>query len=108
MCKPAFSKPLQDLTVRDGDQLVLTCIVKGDPEPHINWYKNGISVTSSDIMDLKYKGGVATLKINEIFPEDEGVFSCSASNSIGTVDTKCKLTVKRKFSISQFFPFKLQ
>lgn len=47
-------------------------------------------------MSLKYKNGVATLTINEVFPEDEGEYICQANNSIGTVTTSCKLTVKRK------------
>lgn len=94
MCKPQFSKPLKDLTIRDGDQLLLTCAVEGDPEPQITWSKNGKAISSSEIMDLKYKNGVATLTINEVFPEDEGVFTCTATNSIGSVDTKCKLTIK--------------
>jgi len=29
MCKPEFTKPLHDLTIRDGEQLILTCHVKG-------------------------------------------------------------------------------
>lgn len=94
MCKPEFVKPLQDLTIRDGDQLVLSCQVKGDPEPQITWSKNGKSISSSDIIDLKYRNGVATLTINEVFPEDEGLFTCTATNSISAVETKCKLTVK--------------
>ncbi|XP_067613922.1 twitchin isoform X10 [Eurosta solidaginis] len=94
MCKPEFTKPLQDLTINDGEELHLICHVKGDPEPQINWYKNGKIITSSDIMDLKYKNGVATLAIHEVFPEDEGVFSCTATNSISTVETSCKLNVK--------------
>ncbi|XP_037720926.1 twitchin isoform X30 [Drosophila subpulchrella] len=94
MCKPEFTKPLHDLTIRDGEQLILTCHVKGDPEPQITWSKNGKSISSSDIMDLKYKNGIATLTINEVFPEDEGVFTCTATNSISAVETKCKLTIK--------------
>lgn len=96
MCKPEFTKPLRDLSIHDGESLVLTCHVTGDPEPQITWSKNGKSISSSEIMDLKYKNGVATLTIHEVFPEDEGVFSCIATNSISAVETKCKLTVKRK------------
>lgn len=96
MCKPEFTKSLQDLTINDGDKLLLTCHVKGDPEPQITWAKNGKLISSSDIMDLKYKNGVATLTIHEVFPEDEGIFTCTATNSISAVETKCKLTVKRK------------
>ncbi|KRF85408.1 twitchin isoform X27 [Drosophila virilis] len=94
MCKPEFTKPLHDLTISDGEQLLLTCHVKGDPEPQITWSKNGKSISSSEIMDLKYKNGIATLTIHEVFPEDEGVFSCTATNSISSVETKCKLTIK--------------
>lgn len=53
-------------------------------------------MSSSEIMDLKYKNGVATLSINEVFPEDEGVYVCKATNSIGVSETSCKLTVKRE------------
>lgn len=96
MCKPEFTKPLHDLSIHDGESLVLTCHVTGDPEPQITWSKNGKSISSSEIMDLRYKNGVATLTIHEVFPEDEGVFSCIATNSISAIETKCKLTVKRK------------
>jgi len=48
-------------------------------------------------LDLKYKNGVATLSINEVFPEDEGQYVCEATNSMGTAKTMCKLTVKRKY-----------
>jgi hypothetical protein len=41
MCKPEFTQKLHDLTINDGDQLQLTCTIKGDPEPQVNWTKNG-------------------------------------------------------------------
>lgn len=96
MCKPEFKTALKDLQIRDGETLTLTCSVSGDPEPQITWSKNGKQISSSEIMDLKYKHGVATLTINEVFPEDEGVYTCTATNSIGETDTKCKLLIKRK------------
>jgi hypothetical protein len=96
MCKPDFTKALKDLTIRDGETLTLTCSVQGDPEPQITWSKNGKAISSSEIMDLKYKNGVATLTINEVFPEDEGVYTCTATNSIGSTETSSKLTIKRK------------
>ena len=48
-------------------------------------------------MDLKYKNGVASLAINEVFPEDEGEYICRAKNSVGTSDSVCKVSVKRKY-----------
>lgn len=47
-------------------------------------------------MNLKYKNGVASLAINEVFPEDEGVYSLKAINSQGEVETKCNVSVRGK------------
>lgn len=98
MCKPAFTKSLKNQSIRDGERLVLECSVNGDPDPQISWCKNGKTISSSEIMDLKYKNGVAKLTINEIFPEDEGLYVCTATNSIGSTDTQCQLTVIRMYS----------
>lgn len=94
MCKPEFTAPLKDLEVMDGERLTLECTVKGDPDPQIQWSKNGKSISSSEIMNLKYKNGVATLTINEVYPEDEGLYSCTATNSVGSTETKCNLKIK--------------
>lgn len=51
------------------------------------------------MVDLKYRNGLATLNIAEVFPEDEGEYVCRASNSLGTVESKCRLTITRKFVI---------
>lgn len=56
-------------------------------------------LSSSDVIDLKYRNGIATLSINEVFPEDEGHYLCVATNSLGTTKTECKLTIKRKYTI---------
>lgn len=60
-------------------------------------------MTSSEAIDLKYRNGIATLRIGEIFPEDEGEYVCTATNSLGSVETHCKLTVKRKHRMESFF-----
>lgn len=94
MCKPEFTEALKDLSVNDGEKLMLQCVVNGDPEPQITWSKNGKSISSSEIMNLKYKNGIATLTINEVYPEDEGVYTCTATNSVGATETKCNLKIK--------------
>ncbi|ROT71757.1 projectin [Penaeus vannamei] len=94
MGPPGFSGELpKALAVKDGDPLCLKCTVKGDPEPQITWFKNGEPLSSSDIIDLKYKQGLAALTINEVFPEDEGEYVCKATSSLGSAETKCKLKV---------------
>lgn len=98
MCKPEFTTPLKDLEINDGEQLVLQCEVTGDPEPQITWTKNGKAISSSEIMNLKYKNGIAKLTINEVYPEDEGLYACTATNSVGSTETKCNLKIKGKFT----------
>lgn len=97
MCKPVFTKAFKNMEVRDGESLTLECAVNGDPEPQIFWSKNGKAISSSEIMDLKYKNGIAKLTINEIFPEDEGLYVCTATNSIGSTNTQCQLSVIREY-----------
>lgn len=100
MFAPKFTKTLSDLKMNDGESLSLTAHVSGDPDPQVTWTKNGNLLSSSEVVDLKYKNGIATLRINEVYPEDEGEYICKASNSLGTTETKCRLKIKRK---SQFF-----
>lgn len=90
---PEFVEQLKDVKIKDGQPLALKVSVTGDPEPKVEWFKNNTPLSSSDIMDLKYKNRVATLNIGEVYPEDEGEYMCKATNSQGTVRTKCKLTV---------------
>ncbi|XP_071653401.1 nexilin-like [Temnothorax longispinosus] len=94
MRPPQFIQKLKNLTINDGEHLELTAKVDGDPVPQITWSKDGKMLSSSEIVDLKYKNGVATFTINEVFPEDEGEYACLATNSIGSDTTSCKLTVK--------------
>ena len=94
MYAPVFDdKMASSLTVRDGGTLSLHCQVRGDPDPKTSWSKNGELLSSSAAVDLKYRNGVATLAIAEVFPEDEGLYECRAYNSIGEVTTTCKVTV---------------
>lgn len=93
---PSFKTKLSDRSINDGDQLRLTLEIEGDPEPKIEWFKDGHKLQSSDIIDLKYRNGTATLTIAEAFPEDEGRYECVATNSEGRATNKCFITIKRK------------
>ena len=94
MHQPSFTGSLpKALQVKDGEMLTLKCTVKGDPEPQITWFKNGEPLSSSDIIDLRYRQGLASLSINEVFPEDEGAYICKATNSLGSAETKCDLKI---------------
>lgn len=44
-------------------------------------------------MEVKYKNGVASVAINEIYPEDAGHYMCKASNTKGCVSTSSNVKV---------------
>ncbi|KAI5639983.1 immunoglobulin i-set domain-containing protein [Phthorimaea operculella] len=50
MCKPSFARALPDvLAARDGGALLLSCAVRGDPDPRVEWFKNGKPLHSSEV-----------------------------------------------------------
>ena len=98
MTPPSFEKGLADLEVSEGQKLELSCVVSGDPEPKVTWMKNGAVVSSSEVLEVKYKNGVAKLIINEVVPEDAGTYVCHAKNTAGKVDSQCQLKVNSKWN----------
>lgn len=93
---PTFTTGLKHLTIGDGERLTLQCQVAGDPEPQVTWFKDGKKLESNDFVDLKYKYGLATLKVEEVYPEDAGEYKCIAKNYVNQAETQCTLKVKRK------------
>ncbi|XP_068423930.1 myopalladin isoform X2 [Clinocottus analis] len=102
MAAPVFTKSLQDLLASEGQLVVLECRVKGVPLPGVDWYREGQIVEDSpDFRILQKKPrspaeseGICTLVIAEVFPEDSGMFTCTASNKYGTVSSGATLRVK--------------
>merc|ERR1712227_557808 len=94
MCPPSFLTGLKpELAIKDGSRMELKVQVKGDPDPQVSWMKDGKPITSSEIMEVKYKNGFASVVINEVFPEDGGKYTCKATNSKGSVETSSKVAI---------------
>ena len=81
------------MAVDEGQKLRITTPVKGNPVPTFTWTKDGKPITSSEIMEVKYKNGFASVVINEVFPEDGGKYTCKATNSKGSVETSSKVAI---------------
>jgi len=94
MCPPSFLTGLKpEMSIKDGSRMELKVQVKGDPDPQVSWMKDGKPITSNEVMEVKYKNGVASVTINEVFPEDAGKFTCKATNTKGSVETSSKVTI---------------
>ena len=106
---PEFTQLLKPTTVKDGQRVELTVSFRGRPSPRIRWFHNGQEVLKSEDFDIiiDYNRGVSVLIIVEVFPEDEGEYTCTASNRLGGTITTCRLTVVGKITISQTTNFRL-
>ncbi|CDW54857.1 I-set domain containing protein [Trichuris trichiura] len=93
---PSFALPLSSLSVAEGSFVRLKCIVQGKPEPTVHWYIDGDRISSSKDFKIIYEDGVAMLEIKEVYPEDEGEYSCEATNYFGTSSTSAYLAIARK------------
>nr|XP_046258539.1 myopalladin isoform X1 [Scatophagus argus] len=113
MAAPIFTKSLQDILASEGQLVVLECRVKGVPSPQVDWYREEkLLEDSPDFRILQKKPRspaeseeICTLVIAEVFPEDSGMFTCTASNKYGTVSSTAALRVKGNGSSNHVRPF---
>uniref|UniRef100_A0A8C8BU23 Ig-like domain-containing protein n=1 Tax=Oncorhynchus tshawytscha TaxID=74940 RepID=A0A8C8BU23_ONCTS len=80
--------------VAASELVVLECRVKGVPSPKVDWYREGTVIEDSPDFRILQKKEICTLVIAEVFPEDSGKFTCTASNKYGTVSSIAALRVK--------------
>ncbi|KAM9831982.1 palladin isoform 1-T1 [Neosynchiropus ocellatus] len=98
---PVFTKMLQDALASEGQVVVLECRVRGSPPLQVRWFRQGEEILDSPdfrILQKKPRSAaeseeICTLVIAEAFPEDGGLFCCTASNPYGSVNSTSQLTV---------------
>ena len=95
---PVFVIELQPLQTMDGGMATLECRVTGRPMPaSTQWSRDGkiIKVDNTEfVSSYDEKSGDSSLTINEVFPEDAGVYMCYAENQYGHANTNARLTVE--------------
>ncbi|KAM9435570.1 palladin isoform 3-T3 [Clarias gariepinus] len=98
---PTFTKLLQDAQACEGQLVVLECRVKGNLPLRVQWFRQGHEIQDSPdfrILQKKPRSAaepeeICTLVIAEVFPEDGGLFSCSATNQYGSISCSAQLTI---------------
>lgn len=46
--EPRFTGPLNDVTIDEGNDLVLDAPITGNPFPEVSWEKDGVPLQTSD------------------------------------------------------------
>jgi hypothetical protein len=96
---PVFVEKLQPMTqTMDGAKVTLACRVVGLPMPEaVSWLRDGKPIRADNPdygRSYDPTTGRAWLSINEVFPEDAGLFECFAENPYGKAATQAELLVE--------------
>uniref|UniRef100_A0A5K4FFR8 Nesprin-1 n=1 Tax=Schistosoma mansoni TaxID=6183 RepID=A0A5K4FFR8_SCHMA len=107
--KPYFTKTFSpEIEIYEGERLVLTAEACGNPIPFIKWYLNGqplvdspdhqqtqVGPPVSDVNELQPHPVIMTghLIMNELFPEDSGLYTCIAENMAGQAEIMANISV---------------
>lgn len=91
---PKFVQPLCDATVQEGGSFTFECTATGQPNPSVEWFKDGMSIQQNPDYHRTFDNGYCTLTIDETFAEDSARYTCRATNSVGTAETTAQLSVK--------------
>jgi len=70
----------------------LYCRAKGNPAPHITWFKDG-NVTKSTGTPHSFDGDQWVLVVKGLVHEDGGFYTCQVKNSAGKISFRYKLNV---------------
>jgi hypothetical protein len=79
-----------------GSDVKLECHLKGDPQPDIQWYKDGAPLDSEFLnprMRILFDGVRCMLSLKHVEDADTGRYMCEASNKAGRVSTFARLLV---------------
>ncbi|XP_015783235.1 titin isoform X1 [Tetranychus urticae] len=97
---PMFTEQLKDIKVNEGEPVTFKCKISGVSASQVSWYKGDSLIKQSRYFRMGHERDAFTLKISEAFPEDEGVYKCIATNSLGSVTSSARLQVILPDSLS--------
>ncbi|KAI5729840.1 hypothetical protein M8J76_007197 [Diaphorina citri] len=95
---PEFTIELpSSITIREHEDLKFSAHVEAYPCVGITWHRNGVKLrpTRRQVMTLDHDGNVDFTLVHASRKE-EGVYTCTASNEIGKVESHCTVTVERE------------
>ena len=91
---PQILVPCGDLELTEGAPAVFTAEFTGNPGLTVHWEFNGLLIKEdSEGLTMTWDGKQAQLSIPETMVEDEGTYSCYATNALGQVVTTARLFI---------------
>lgn len=93
---PVFLKQVSYVEVCQGDVARLSVTVTGSPPPKIQWFFNGMKLTPSMDCKLVFAGNDHSLILPYAAVQDEGEYTCVASNIHGETTCSTHLHVQQR------------
>ncbi|VDL57414.1 unnamed protein product [Hymenolepis diminuta] len=97
VCSPIFETELTPVKVIEGEEIYLSAIVKGKPQPlEVIWKHNGAILQPSKtdaVLFYEPEQGLCELTISEAFVEDAGIYEVQASNEFGMAVSQTEVLV---------------
>ncbi|XP_029630310.1 immunoglobulin-like and fibronectin type III domain-containing protein 1 isoform X1 [Salmo trutta] len=90
---PSFLVPLKTHSTPESYECYMSCAVRGDPTPHVTWYRNNISLNTNTNYLITNTSGVCSMLILRVGPKDTGEYKVIADNALGRAECSTKLTV---------------
>ncbi|KAM9699316.1 LOW QUALITY PROTEIN: kalirin-like [Menidia menidia] len=93
---PEFLVPLADVACSLGGTVVLCCRVSGRPPPSVALRgpdQTLLSSSSRVAIDIRDSGDVL-LRVCNLMPEDTGIYTCVASNALGSASSSASVRVQ--------------
>ncbi|XP_017397201.1 receptor-type tyrosine-protein phosphatase F isoform X14 [Cebus imitator] len=104
--KPVFIRVPEDQTGLSGGVASFVCQATGEPKPRITWMKKGKKVSSQRFEVIEFDDGAGSvLRIQPLrVQRDEAIYECTATNSLGEINTSAKLSVLEEEQLPPGFP----
>nr|XP_040023462.1 vascular endothelial growth factor receptor 1 isoform X1 [Gasterosteus aculeatus aculeatus] len=95
---PVLLNNLTDCTVNASASLILSCPSEGVPPPTVTWYKDDRALSQGSGIVISAEDG--TLHIDRITVEDQGLYTCQATNVRGSAESSAHIWVNGATEVS--------
>ncbi|XP_035982500.1 inactive tyrosine-protein kinase 7a [Fundulus heteroclitus] len=85
-----LKEPVPEGEIESSATVVLRCHIDGHPRPTCQWFKDGVKLTESS---HQINNKERTLSIQNVTPDDNGLYYCCAKNAAGHVCSSSNYTL---------------
>ncbi|NWS69843.1 TITIN protein, partial [Crotophaga sulcirostris] len=99
---PAVIIPLRDAVTSEGHSARFQCRATGTADLKVSWYSKEREIKPSRFFRMTQFEDTYQLEIAEAYPEDEGIYTFVASNSVGQVTSTATLKLEGTVALNYF------